>query len=164
MRFDERIGAVLVSPRRAFAAAAAGPSGRGLRDVGWLLAARVVCGETLSLVRAVVLGAELGPSAGWPAALGALSAVIPDAVAILIGAVLLMMLGGRRGGDAHALDLAAYAWVPYLAVELAGALAFSAAGRLPGPVVRRVLDGAALAWATLAWALALYTLRARSQA
>jgi hypothetical protein len=152
--YAERIGGVLVAPRRALRAAAR--SGGGLRDVGWLMVARLVCGEAPRLVRAAVR-VQLGVDAALGDLLSVLSTVLPDVTGVLLAAVVLSLLGKRTGA---AIDLAAYAWVPYLAVELVGALAFSALGRAPSLWERRALDGGALAWALAVWIVALLELRA----
>ncbi len=67
--------------------------------------------------------------------------------------------GEAKKQRAASVDVAAYAWVPYLAVELTGALIFTALGRVPSPAARYVTDGIALAWAALVWALGLRALR-----
>ncbi len=61
---------------------------------------------------------------------------------------------GARGHGRSA-DLAAYAWVPYLSVQVAGSLAYSAVGHAPSQLVRQIVTGIAVAWAVVVWALAV---------
>src|SRR3989442_757725 len=78
----------------------------------------------------------LGAGAAVRALLQAAASALPDALAILIGAVALSLFGGARpGGAARELDLAAYAWIPYLAVRLLAALAATALQRPLPPAV-----------------------------
>jgi len=62
---------------------------------------------------------------------------------------------------AGAIDLAAYAWVPYLAVELAAALAFTALRRAPSRIEHHAVAALGLAWALAVWIVGLLALRAR---
>jgi hypothetical protein len=153
--FVDRIGAVLVTPRQAVRQIDAG---RGSRDVGWLLAARVVAGETPRLARALVRGWEGNLAAAMNGILQAATAILPDLLAILAGAILLSLLAGRKKPD-RTLDLAALAWIPYLAVELCGALLFTALGRPMRPFEEHAVDAVAVGWATVVWLLALVELK-----
>lgn len=154
----DRIGLVLVSPRAAVRAAAAG---QGSSDVTWLLALRVVCGETPRVVRALVRLGQGEPVTALMGLVGAASAVLPDVLGILTGAIVLSLLGGRKKPD-RTLDVAAYAWVPYLAVSLAGALVFSGLSRPMRPLEERVVNALAVGWATVVWLLGLVELRRES--
>jgi hypothetical protein len=156
MSFLERVGASLVAPREAVREARAG-------DVAWLLAARVVAGETPRLARALARGAEGALQPALMGIVGAASAVLPDVLGILIGAILLSFFVGRGVSRDRTLDVAASAWVPYLAVQLAGALAWSALGRPMRPVEEGVIDALAVGWSGLVWILGLVELR-RAQA
>jgi hypothetical protein len=156
--FVERVGAVIVSPRRAMRAAAAAPAGQGGRDVAWLIVLRLVAGETPRIARALVRGIESGPATGLSALLSTAGEVLPDVIGILIGAIAMALFAGRGRGE-RALDLAAYAWVPYLAVELGAALLFSALGHEPSAVARHVTDAIAVGWAIAVWAIGLGTAR-----
>jgi len=164
MRFLERIGAVLLSPRQAVRQIAAG---QGARDVAWLLAARVVAGETPRIARALVRGWEGNLQAALMGLGNAAAAVLPDVLGILIGAILLSLFAGRRRfGPADSprspdrtLDLAAQAWIPYLAVELAGALLFTALGRPMRPFEEHAVDVTAVGWASLIWIAGLLELK-----
>ena len=156
--FFERVGLVLVSPREAVRQTVAG---RGAGDVAWLLTARVVCGETPRLARALMRLAdgEVGPA--LMGLIGAASAVLPDVLGILIGAILLAFFAGRQKPD-RTLDVAAYAWVPYLAVELMGALVWTALGREMRPREEMGVDVVAVGWATAVWIVGLIELRRRA--
>jgi hypothetical protein len=151
----DRIGSILVSPREGVRQIVAG---QGVTDVTFLLIARVVAGETPRLARSLVRGWEGNPSAAVSGVLAAATAVLPDVLGILIGAILLSLLGGRKKPD-RTLDVAAYAWIPYLAVSLAGALAFTAIGRPMKPIEEYVINGIALGWASLVWLIGLVELR-----
>ncbi len=153
--FIDRIGAVLVAPRQAVRQIAAGQGGR---DVAWLLAARVVAGETPRLARALVRGWEGNLQSAIYGALEAAAAVLPDVLGILFGAILLALFAGRKKPD-RTLDIAAQAWIPYLAVELAGALLFTAVGRPMKSIEEHAFDVFAVGWASLVWILGLLELK-----
>ncbi len=163
MSFVDRIGLSLVSPREAALEARAS-------DVAWLLAARVVAGETPRIAQALARGLEGGPMPALMGLLNAASAVLPDVLGILIGAIVLAFFVRRRpmvdaskaGAKAVAdrtLDVAAAAWVPYLFVQLCGALLWSALGRPMHPVEEGVIDALAVGWSGLVWTLGLIELR-----
>jgi hypothetical protein len=156
--FLERVGGVLVTPKATLREACQAPLGRGTTDVGWLLLGRLTAGEAPRLARAIVRGLESGPRAAIAGLLLAAQEILPDVLGILIGGVIMSLFLARRR-EQHALDLAAYAWIPYLAVELVGALIFTALQRPPWPVERGIIDGVAVAWATAIWALGLRSAR-----
>ena len=164
--FTERVGGVLVAPVATLRAIVALPSGRGASDIAWLVAARLVAGETPRLLRAIFRGIDLGPIIGLQALLMAAQQVLPDVIGILAAGVLLGLFAGRRPtGDTNAdpLDVAAYAWVPYLTVELLASLLFTLRGALPSPRLRIVIDGVAVAWALVVWTLGVSVLRSARQ-
>lgn len=153
-----RVGGALVAPRRALAEAAAEPSGRGFRDVSWLIAARLVAGETPRLVRALARLRAFGLLEGARSLAQVASQVLPDVVGVLVASLLMSLFAsGPRARAAS--DVAAYAWVPYLAVELASALAFTALGRAPTATEKHVTDAIAIAWALAVWVIGLLVLR-----
>jgi hypothetical protein len=156
--FAERIGGVLVSPRRTLAEAVTGPP-HGLRDVMILLAFRVVAGETPALAKAVAEVPGLGLAAAMRGVLHALLAVAPDVLGILVASILMSLCAGKAAVRGRELDVAAYAWVPYLAVTLFAALAATAVGRPPGPTVEALVQIAAVGWSALVWGLGLAALR-----
>ena len=153
MRFDERIGGVLAAPRRTFARLGAGEARPS--DVAWLVVLRLVAGEVDSLARAVGVAREFGPGAAAQEILAASRPVLPDIVGILAAGVVMQLLSRSK----RAFDVAAYAWVPYLAVQLAGALVYTALGTAPSAQGRAVIEGVGLAWAAAVWIVALVELR-----
>jgi hypothetical protein len=162
MSFVERVGGVLVAPRAAMRAALAAPPGRGAADVALLIALRVVAGETPRLVRAWDALVEHGGRAALMRLVVAVSQVLPDVLGILIGAVTISLGAGRRKSGDRGLDLAAYAWVPYLAVQLVFALAFSALRYAPPAWVQTAVAGVALTWSVAVWAIGLACARSAS--
>ncbi len=159
MRFDERIGGVLVAPRRTFARLAAGEARAG--DVPWLLVAKLVIDELPQLVRAARAHVAVGPGYALTLVLASLNDLVLDVFGILAAGLVFGLFGrrGQGGAKAGALDLAAYAWIPYFAVGVAAALVFTALGHPPTATARHLVDGVALAWAVAAWAIALVAAR-----
>jgi hypothetical protein len=165
--FVERIGAALVSPRTAMRRLLATREG-GLGDVIVLLTLRAIAGEgrvggsgpdsSVMLVRALLWIGRLEPMLAVQGVLQAASRLLPDVIAIVIGSLGLSLLSRRRG-NGRELDLAATAWIPAIAVRVAGALAFTALRRDPSAAEARALDWLALGWAAATWAVALWTLR-----
>ena len=90
-----------------------------------------------------------------------LSAILPDLLGILLGAIALELVG-RRAGPSRTLDLAGYAWVPYLAVQVISALAFTAIGSAPAPPVKLAVDLAGVAWALGVWGAAVFVIREKT--
>jgi hypothetical protein len=152
-RFDERVGGVLIAPRRTFAQLAAGAARPS--DVAWLVLLRLVAGELDRFARAVAVGREFGVGAAAQEILMTTRVVLPDVVGILAAGVVLQLFSRAK----NAFDVAAYAWIPYLAVTLAGALWFTARGQAPSPRATSIVEGAGLAWAVVAWIIALVELR-----
>ena len=166
--FFERIGGMLVHPRRTLREILGGTVG-GLSDVALLLALRLVAGETrvgghggdssVMLARGLLWLGKSEPMLAAQGVLQATARLLPDLLAIVVGSVALAVLAGRRTGGRE-LDLAAMAWVPALLVKTAGALAFSLLGRDPSEGTARSLELLALGWAATCWVIALWTLRA----
>jgi hypothetical protein len=153
MTFDERIGGVLIAPRATFARLAAGEARPS--DVAWLLVLRLVAGELDRFARAIAVMREFGIGAGAQEVLMVSSAVMPDIVGILAAGVMLQLFARAK----NAFDVAAYAWIPYLAVQLGGALYFSARGYAPSARAHTIIEGAGVAWAVAVWIVALIELR-----
>lgn len=161
--FSERIGGVLISPMTRLKAAA--DEGRGATDVAILLALKLVAGETPRLAQAVSRGIELGLWSGVIALVSACGQVLPDLLAILVAGMLLSALSpAQTGGRDRALDLAAYAWIPYLSVELVGALYYTALREPPSQTMQTVLLAVGVAWSLAVWLCALVVLRRRREA
>ena len=150
--FAGRIGGILVEPRRTLARLAAGELRAG--DIGWLVLAWLVAAYLPQLVHAVLLGRAAGVEAGFQALLSTVSALLPDVLGILVAGIV-MSLFLPRSARTSALDLAAYAWVPYLAVQLAGSFIFTLRGRAASPLVQELVTAVGLGWAVVIWALAL---------
>jgi hypothetical protein len=161
----DRVGAALVSPRALLSQEVRAVHGRGMADVAVLLLVRLVVTELPDLARAIALGLDHGPLFGLISALRTSEQIVPDLAGILVGAVALSVLGGtaaRRHG--RSLDLAAYAYVPYLAIA-AAAWAFAALrGHDPSRDKEALAYGLALAWSLAVWILALLAARAASEA
>jgi hypothetical protein len=151
LRFDERIGGVLASPRRTFARLAAGDARAG--DVAWLLVAWVVARDLPSLIHAVVVG-------GAPDLLRVVGAHLPDVLGILVAGVV-MGLFVPRASDAHrrSFDVAAYAWVPYLSLQLLGSLYYTLRGYPPSELARDVVQIVGVGWGVAVWAIGLLAVR-----
>ncbi len=153
MTFEERIGGVLVAPRRTLARLAAGEARAS--DVAWLIVLRLVAGELDRLARAIYVAREIGVGFAAQEVLATASAVLPDVVGILAAGMLLQLLSRHK----HAFDVAAYAWVPYLAVHVAGALWFTFRQYAPSPRAQLVLELLGLGWALPVWMIALVETR-----
>ncbi len=162
--FLDRVGGVVVHPRATLRAAAATGEG-GLRDVAILLALRILAGETLTIAKAFLALPSLGLGGMLRELSRAEMAIVPDVVGILIAAVLMALLAGKkaRAAKGSELDVAAYAWVPYLVVSVSTALILSIAG-YSGGLVEKVAIVIALGWSAAIWILGLLELRAAGAA
>jgi hypothetical protein len=154
--FAGRIGGVLVAPRRTFARLAAGELRAG--DIGWLVLAWLVAAYLPQLVHAALIGRAFGIEAGLQALLATVSALLPDVLGILI-AGMMMSFFLPRSARGNALDLGAYAWVPYLTVQLVGSFALTLRGRAASPMTQQLVTAVGLGWAVTVWALALAAAR-----
>ena len=153
MTLSERIGGVLVAPRKTFALLAAGAARPS--DVALLVVLRLVAGELDRFARAIGTARDIGVSAAAQEILATTSVVLPDIVGILAAGVVMQLFARAK----NAFDVAAYVWIPYLAVQLGGALLYSAL-RHPEPArVRVLLEWAGVAWAAGVWIVALVELR-----
>jgi thiol-disulfide isomerase/thioredoxin len=167
--FLRRIGGVVVAPLATMRVLARGGGAKAVADVGWLIALRLVAGELPSLVSAGARTVKLGLGAGLQALLLTVGQIAPDVLGILVAGLLLSLFAGRKRDDAGReperatpYDLAAYAWVPYLAGRLVFVLGAIASGHVPSSAAQRIADVGALAWALVAWVAALVALRERS--
>ncbi len=173
--FAERVGGVLVAPRAHFRAVLDEPLGRGALDLLSLLLLRLACGELPVLLRAVAAagraasGGQLGLAAVglFSTVLHVTSAALTDVVAVLIGAMALSLLGGggrSRPGSGRGLDLASYAWIPCVVVQLAATLSCAALAMPPTDTVLAIVAAVGVGWSVLAWAVALGAMRRESSA
>jgi hypothetical protein len=161
--FLERVGGALVSPRATLRAIAAGANGRGAADVALLIAARLICGELPRLVRAWFRARELGFGAGVQTLFATVQTALPDLIAILVAALVMSLFAGRppkrEQPRADALDLAAYAWVPYLAITVLASIYFSLRGLPPSHRTEMLVSAIAIGWACVVWLCGLAALR-----
>ena len=152
--FAARIGGVLVAPRATLARLADGDARAG--DIALLMCGWLVAGWLPLIARAFVLGIEAGFDAGLFGLMGTFQQLLPDVLGVLLAGIMMSLFVPKQArGHGRSADLAAYAWVPYLAVQVAGSLAYSAIGHAPSPLARQVVTGVALAWAVVVWALAV---------
>lgn len=170
--FIERIGAALVAPRRALAAAdtpaAAGKTGG---DVAWLIALAFLATHTREVVLSVWLAGIEGILVGLSTLAGSLSRAVTMDLAFLFAAGIgLTVLAGRKRAVSRDLDLACVAFVPIAAVDVAATLllrllqmgpgAHGVAGHLPA--IDTAVSVLAYGWALVVLGLAWQTARART--
>jgi hypothetical protein len=163
MDFFTRVGGVLVAPRATMARLVGGEA--RARDVVFLLLGKLLAGELPSLVRAWLMFRDAGAGAGLQALFMVTRELLPDVLGILIAGVAMSFFVGKESrGYGRTVDVAAYAWIPYLAFELLAALFFSVRGVLPSPNVQFAVDALAVAWAVAVWTLGLVAARAPKEA
>lgn len=122
--FVRLIGGALVTPRRTFGEVISGAPG-GISEVLWLLGLQLVALQLPELVRAGWFMAEVDPRGGASQLLQVVSQpLMLPLLAALGGSVLLGWFGKGAGEEGRSLDLAALALVPYLILQLLGALAW----------------------------------------
>ena len=122
--FVRLIGGALVRPRQTFGEVMSGAPG-GISEVLWLLGLQLVALQLPELVRAGWFMAEVDPRGGASQLLQVVSQpLMLPLMAALGGSVLLGWLGKGGGERGRSLDLAALALVPYLILQLLGALAW----------------------------------------
>jgi hypothetical protein len=155
MTFVERIGGVLASPRRTFARLTAGEARAS--DVAWLMVAWLVAGYLPDLVRCVLLARAFDVPTGLQLLLKLIAQALLQSIlgVLLAGLVLSLFLPRQRARRVDAFDLAAYAWIPYLTVQLGGTLIWSALGLSRTARAQNIADAIGVAWALAAWACAL---------
>lgn len=160
-----RLGGVLVAPRATLEALSRGGARAG--DVAWLIVARALIVGAPRLARAVVRGLEYGPMAALQGVLMTAQAVVPDVIGVTLAGMLMSLAVSRRRAPsgADAMDVAAYAYVPWLAIWIATAAYGAIAGApLPEPASQVAL-AVGLGWGAAVWALGLAALRrARAEA
>jgi hypothetical protein len=160
MNFVDRVGAALVEPRRALAAADAGRG--GMPDALLLVLLKIVCAETPLLVASLWSLVVLGPGVALSALLARLAGVIgTDLLLLTVGGVFVFALAGPRREASRDFDLGAVAWIPVLAVDTLATLVARVAGLELAGVARGVLLAVALAWMALVCVLGVGVARAR---
>src|SRR4051812_43934950 len=133
--YAARVHAALLQPRAAAEALCRGAGAvtqgdggdarGGLGDAAWLLGLRLLAGEAQVLVRGALRVPTEGAGALGEALLQAASALVPDLLLIVGGGVLMgVLLWGRERllRPGLTIDLAAQAWIPWVAVHTAFAL------------------------------------------
>lgn len=125
-----RLGQLVAAPRAALAAADdPAHAGRAGSDVVRVLALALLVIHTRALVGGAWLGAAVGWDVGGRALLGVVSrAVTTPLVALVVAAVVIWALAGRRRALGRDVDLACVAILPLVLVELAATLVTRAAG------------------------------------
>jgi hypothetical protein len=156
MTYLERIGGVLVSPRvtcRRLASGAARAS-----DIAFLMLAWFFASSLTDIAHSFVVMRAFDVATGIEMLMSHLSqALLPDVVGIVLaGLILSFFLPNRLRSDVPAFDLAAYAWVPFMVVELAGSLLFTALQRSPTPLQHYVEVGLAIGCGAAVWGCALW--------
>jgi hypothetical protein len=164
--FLERIGGPLVVPHRAMRRAVEERAGRGAADVGVVVLLAWFAEQLPVLVHAVFRGLELGVGAGFHGLLAGLSALMPIVLGIMIASLIMSVLAGRpparkEGATPHAdaVDLSAYAVLPFIFVTALADLMFSARGVAPSENAAKIVFVIALAWSIVAWSFGLIALR-----
>jgi thiol-disulfide isomerase/thioredoxin len=171
-RLVERIGAALVAPRRALAAAEAasgseqgGGAARTGSDVAVLIALSVVAASTREVLAALWLVFAGSIRDGIGVLISILSrAAAMDLVFLLVAGAVITILAGRRRSLGRDLDLAFVAYVPIAFVRLAAELGLAVTGAPLTGVVQRSVALLAYGWAGVILILAWRTARARSAA
>lgn len=162
----ERLGAPLVAPRSGMQRAVEAPAGRGASDVTLLVLLAFVAEQLPGIVHVVFRGLELGLVSGVQSLLMLLRALLPLVVGVLVAALVLSVLAGRRAHPregaprADAVDLSAYAAVPFVLVTALADLLVALWGRPPSPALATGVLAVSLAWALVPWLCAVIALRA----
>ncbi|MDB4970303.1 MAG: hypothetical protein JWN44_5992 [Myxococcales bacterium] len=154
LAFTERVGGVLVAPRSTMARLAAGEARAS--DVMWLVVARVVAGELDQFARAWSMVRQIGVGFGAQQMLATFTVVLPDVCGILVAGMVLSFFVPKT---TRAFDLAAYAWIPYLATMVIGALYFTARGYPPSVRASNIVTAVGVAWAVVTWTVGMLAAR-----
>jgi hypothetical protein len=161
LAFVDRLGAALVAPGRALAAAERGDG--GMADALTLILLKVVCTETPLLVASLWSLVVLGPSVALRTLSARLAGVVgADLILLVVGGILVTVAAGRRRDGARDFDLAAVAWVPVLFVDTIATLGARVTGASITSVVRAGMLGVALLWMGHGLARGIAVARARA--
>src|SRR5207244_1505603 len=112
-----------------------------------------------ALVHAIFRGRELGLGAGVQSLLVTVQALLPLVLGIVIAALVMSFLAGRRSSRASesgspradSIDVAAYAAVPFVAVSTVGDLLYAIRGFFPSTPIAHALLALGLGWAAVVW-------------
>lgn len=164
--FIDRIGAALVAPRAALAAAdAQDAAGRTGTDAAVLLLFGVFAVHTTQVAVSIWLGVADSIASGLSALVALIGrSVGTDLVFILVAGVVVTAAAGKRRSMGRDFDLACVAYVPFVAVKLLSYLVVSLAGIEP---TRAVTDSAmllAIGWSVVVLALGIAHARQREDA
>jgi hypothetical protein len=156
MTYLERIGGVLVRPRatcKRLASGAARASDIALLMLAWFLASSLT-----NIARCFVMMRAFDAATGIELLMSQLSqSLLPGVIGVVLaGLILSFFLPNRLRADVPAFDLAAYAWVPYMVVQLAGSLLLTALARPVTPLAQYVAFGLGIGWAAAVWGIALW--------
>jgi hypothetical protein len=169
--FVERIGAALVAPGRAMAAAdgagadaaaGQGPPARTGGDVAVLVVLGFVAIHAPAVTAALWVALADSPGAGLTALAGVFSrAVGPQLLFLLCAGLIVTALAGSRRSVGRDYDLAFVAYVPLLVVEAAATLALALAGADGSETARRLVGVVAYGWAGAVLVVAVRCARRR---
>lgn len=156
MTYFERIGGVLVRPRATCRRLASGAARAS--DIALLMLAWFVANNLVYIARCFVMMRVFDVATGIEQLMANLSqALLPGVVGVVLaGLILSFFLPNRIRADVPAFDLAAYAWVPYMVVQLAGSLLLSALAQPVTPLADHVAMGLGIAWGAAVWGCALW--------
>jgi hypothetical protein len=166
LAYLSRIGAPLIEPRAAMRRAVEAPAGKGAADVTVVVLLAWVGEQLPGLVHAFFRARELGLGAGLQSILMLLRAILPIALGILVAALVLSVLAGRRRGPAatppraDAVDLSAYSALPFILVTACADLVIGLLDRPPPPTVATGVLVVGFAWSLVPWLCAVLALRA----
>jgi peroxiredoxin len=171
VRLVERIGAALVAPQRALAAAEAAASadaGRAVAKTGsdatLLIALSVVAASTREVLAALWLLAAGSVMDGLGLMVGILAqAASMDLAFLFVAGLVLTILAGRTRSFGRDLDLAFVAYVPIALVRLGAELGLALTGWSLTPLARQAVGGLAYGWAAIVLVLGWRVARARAQ-
>lgn len=161
MSWVARLGLAITHPRWALALASdRAHAGRSGSDLLALLGVILVATQLRWLFGALWLGSAIDMGLGTQAALRVLSGALKlDLASLVLGALVLWALGGRRRELGRAFDLACVVVLPLLYVELAASVLVEVAG-LDVPGAALIVSGVAYGWAGSLLALAIGPARA----
>lgn len=164
-RFVDRVGAALVAPRAALAVADdPDRAGRAGNDAIGLVLLGIVAVQTAQLAVAGFVTVRDSVMSGVVLLGGALQrALWPDVLVVAIGAAIVTVAAGRRRALGRDLDLACVAFVPYVAVDVAAAVARSIGGWPMTRMASTVISGAGALWAGVVIVLAVAQARSRPE-
>jgi thiol-disulfide isomerase/thioredoxin len=161
LRLASRLGLAIVNPKWALAVAGdRRHAGRSGSDLIVMITVLLLATRLRPLVEQIWIGVEVGAGYGLRAVTNVLTRTLIMPLAVLIiGALLLFAIGGKRRNAGRAFDLACVAILPMLFVEIAATFVVRTLDvRIPFTVAWG-LSLVAYAWAGALFALAVRTAR-----